>query len=85
LARGSADSFYAGVYYFADGFQEFDPRILEVLLGGWRDAESIFDVIEDFVAGAVSRRSVLIRFMPAGLLICVLLAHTASFISTVRT
>lgn len=27
LARGFGDFFYAGVYYFADGFEEFEPRI----------------------------------------------------------
>jgi hypothetical protein len=27
LARGFGDFFYAGVDYFADGFQEFDARV----------------------------------------------------------
>ncbi len=27
LARSFGDFFYAGVYHFADGFQEFDPRV----------------------------------------------------------
>ncbi|MGC2224292.1 MAG: hypothetical protein WA624_19075, partial [Methylocella sp.] len=86
LARGFGNFFYAGVYYFADGFQEFEPRVGQVFFGGWRDAEGVFQVIEDLVADAafvVHVAGALMRFR-LGLLICALLAHTASFISTVR-